>query len=364
MTTKELITIIEETVPIHYAEDFDNVGLLVGDPNKEVTGVLVALDTLEATVEEAVRVHCNFILSFHPIIFTGLKKLTGSTYVERVVQTAIKNDIQIYAIHTALDNSSIGVSMKMATVLGLKNTRILIPKKGELKKLTAYVPLAHTEKLRSALFDAGAGNIGNYDQCSFNFKGVGTYRANEKANPFLGKKGELHQENENCLSVIFERHLESQILKALWASHPYEEVAYEIVTLDNVHSDLGLGCVGELEAALPVSDFFQLVKEKFHVKVIRHSAPHKDYLSKVAVLGGSGSFGISNAIKEQADVYLTADLKYHDFFKAEGKVILADIGHYESEQFTKNLLVELLSKKITNFAIILSKINTNPINYL
>jgi len=364
MTTKELITIIEETVPIHYAEDFDNVGLLVGDPNKEVTGVLVALDTLEATVEEAVRVHCNFILSFHPIIFTGLKKLTGSTYVERVVQTAIKNDIQIYAIHTALDNSSIGVSMKMATVLGLKNTRILIPKKGELKKLTAYVPLAHTEKLRSALFDAGAGNIGNYDQCSFNFKGVGTYRANEKANPFLGKKGELHQENENCLSVIFERHLESQILKALWASHPYEEVAYEIVTLDNVHSDLGLGCVGELEAALPVADFFQLVKEKFHVKVIRHSAPHKDYLSKVAVLGGSGSFGISNAIKEQADVYLTADLKYHDFFKAEGKVILADIGHYESEQFTKNLLVELLSKKITNFAIILSKINTNPINYL
>lgn len=364
MTTKELIEIIEELVPIDYAEDFDNVGLLVGDPNKEVTGVLVALDTLEATVEEAVRLHCNFILSFHPIIFTGLKKLTGGTYVERVVQNALKNDIQIYAIHTALDNSSIGVSMKMAAVLGLKNTRILIPKKGELKKLTTYVPLDYAEKLRKSLFEAGAGKLGNYDQCSFNLEGVGTYRANEKANPFLGEKGELHKENEICLSVIFERHLESHIMKALRANHPYEEVAYEIVNLDNIHHGLGLGAIGELETEMTPSIFLQLVKDRFGAKVIRHSAPHIDHLKKVAVLGGSGSFGISNAIKEQADVYLTADLKYHDFFRAEGKLLLADIGHYESEQFTKNLLVELLSKKITNFAIILSKINTNPINYL
>ncbi len=364
MTTQELIKIIEEIVPPDYAEDFDNVGLLVGDPKREVTGALVTLDTLEATIGEAVRLHCNFILSFHPIIFNGLKKLTGSTYVERVVLQAIKNDIQIYAIHTALDNSSIGVSMKMAEVLGLKQTSILIPKKGSLKKLTTYVPLAHTEKLRTALFEAGAGKLGNYDRCSFTFEGIGTYRANENANPFLGKKGELHSESENCLSVVFERHLEADILKSLLANHPYEEVAYEIVSLDNTHHGLGLGAIGELEAGLAPEKFFDLVKERFGIRTIRHTAGHKNLLKRVAVLGGSGSFGISNAIKERADVYLTADLKYHDFFRAEGNLLLADIGHYESEQFTKNLLVELLSKKITNFAIILSKINTNPINYL
>jgi dinuclear metal center YbgI/SA1388 family protein len=363
MITQELIKIIEEIVPLDYAEDFDNVGLLVGDPNREVIGVLVTLDTLEATIEEAVRLQCNFILSFHPIIFNGLKKLTNSTYVERVVRQAIKKDIQIYAIHTALDNSSIGVSMKMAEVLGLKQTKILIPKKGGLKKLTTYVPLAHSEKLRTALFEAGAGKLGNYDSCSFNFEGLGTYRANENANPFLGKIGELHHESENCLSVVFERHLEADILKSLRANHPYEEVAYEIVSLDNTHQGLGLGAIGELESGLTPEKFFELVKEKFGTGTIRHSAVHKDHLKKVAVLGGSGSFGISNAIRAQADVYLTADLKYHDFFRAEGKLLLADIGHYESEQFTKNILVDLLSKKITNFAIILSKINTNPINY-
>lgn len=363
MKTKEILNILEEIIPLQYAEDFDNVGLLVGNYDSEVTGVLVTLDTLEITIDEAIEHNCNLIISFHPIIFSGLKKITGSNYVERVVQKAIKNDIQIYAIHTALDNSFIGVSAKMAEQLDLVNCKTLVPKKGQIKKMTTYVPLENAQELRTKLLEAGAGNIGNYDSCSFNFEGFGTYRANEKANPTLGEIGKIHQEKEVCISVIFENHLEHEILHNLKKYHPYEEVAYEVVGLDNVHQSIGMGMVGELEKEVSAEAFLQSVKRIFGLGIIRHSGLIKDRIKKVAVLGGSGAFAISNAIRAQADVYITADLKYHDFFKAEGKIILADIGHYESEQFTKNLLVDLLSKKITNFAIVLSKKNTNPINY-
>jgi len=364
MTIKDITNAIEEIAPLQYAEDFDNVGLLVGNYTTEVIGVLVTLDTLENVVDEAIENSCNLIVSFHPIIFFGLKKLNGSTYVERVVLKAIQHNIAIYAMHTALDNSVKGVSAKMAEVLGLTNTKILLPKSGLIKKLTTYVPKKDAEKVRTALHEAGAGNIGNYSDCSFNVQGQGTFRGKENSNPTIGEKGELRTENETFISVIFEKHLESIILKALHESHPYEEAAYDIVTTDNVHQHIGMGMIGELTNEMSEKDFFIFLKNQFNLQCIRHSELLDKPIKKVAVLGGSGSFAIDAAKRSGADIYISADFKYHEFYKAESQLILADIGHYESEQFTKNLLADYLTEKFRNFAIILSKSNTNPINYI
>ena len=367
---KQITALIEELSPLPYAEDFDNVGLLVGNSENEVNGILVTLDCLETTVEEAIVKKCNLIVAFHPIIFKGLKKLNGKNYVERTVIKAIKNDISIFAMHTALDNSFEGVSAKMADVLQLKNKKILLPKKGFLRKLTTYVPENAADEVRDALFKSGAGHIGNYSHCSFNMIGSGTYKGNQNTNPSIGEKETMESVSEKFISVIYEKHKEQTIIQSLISAHPYEEVAYDIVGLENAHNRIGMGIVGELSDKMELNDFLNLLKKEFNTPVVRHSQATGKTIRKVAVLGGSGSFAIESAIHSGADVYVTADLKYHDFYRAEGKVVLADIGHYESEQFTKNILVEFLTKKITNFApalpegrIILSKINTNPINY-
>ena len=364
MIIKEVISIIEEFAPLNYAEDFDNVGLLVGDSSTEVSGALITLDTLEATVDEAIAKNCNLIVSFHPIIFSGLKKLTGRNYVERTVLKAIKNDIAIYAIHTALDNQYKGVNDMIAEKLGLTNRKILIPRTDSIKKLITFVPSEDAEKVRAALFESGAGSIGNYDNCSFNVSGRGSFKGNEDSNPVIGKKGEVHYENETQIGVTFQSHLQSKILKSLFESHPYEEVAYEIHSLENTNQHLGMGMIGELENETTAKDFLQQVKETFNCGGIRHSSLLEKPVKKIAVLGGSGAFAIENAKAAGADVFLTADLKYHDYYKAEQKLVLADIGHYESEQFTKNLLYSFLSKKISSFALILADTNTNPIHYL
>lgn len=364
MIIRDIANYIEEIAPLNYAEDFDNVGLLVGNYNTKISGVLVTLDTLEATIDEAIAKDCNLIVSFHPIIFSGLKKLNGNSYVERVVLKAIKNDIAIYATHTALDNSKVGVSAKMAEVLGLINTKVLIPKKGIIKKLTTYVPIKNANALKSALFTAGAGNIGNYDNCSFSVSGEGTFRGNNDSTPVLGKKGELTTIDEIKLTVTFERKKEGNILKALQVNHPYEEVAYEIITTENVHQNIGMGMIGELPKEMDEKEFLIHLKKTMQTDCVRHSDFINKKVKKVAVLGGSGSFAISNAKKAGADAYVSADFKYHEFFKAENSILLADIGHYESEQFTKNLLVDYLTKKFSNFAIILSEISTNPIHYI
>ncbi|WP_405562123.1 Nif3-like dinuclear metal center hexameric protein [Polaribacter sp. Asnod6-C07] len=364
MIIKDITNYIEKLAPLNYAESFDNVGLLIGNYSTKVTGVLVALDTLEETVDEAIAKKCNLIVSFHPIIFSGLKKLNGNSYVERVVLKAIQNNIAIYATHTALDNSKNGVSAKMCEVLGLTNTKVLIPKKGIIKKLTTYVPNKNANNLRTVLFDAGAGNIGNYDNCSFNVSGDGTFRGNENSNPVLGEKGKLHTEPETKISVIFESKNEKSILKALQENHPYEEVAYEIITTENVHQNIGMGMIGELNTEMDEKNFLKYLKSTMKTDCVRHSAFINKKIKKVAVLGGSGSFAISDAKKAGADAYVSADFKYHEFFKAENCILLADIGHYESEQFTKNLLVDYLTKKFSNFAIILSEKSTNPIYYI
>jgi dinuclear metal center YbgI/SA1388 family protein len=364
MTIKDITNCIEEIAPLNYAEDFDNVGLLVGNYSNKVTGVLVTLDTLENIIDEAIEKKCNLIVSFHPIIFSGIKKLNGKTYVERVVLKAIKNNIAIYAVHTALDNSLNGVNAKICEVLGLINQKVLIPKPQTLQKLTTYVPTQEVDFVRNALFAAGAGNIGNYENCSFNIAGQGTFKAKKNANPTIGKIGQFHTENEVKISVIFENKNEKNILSALFNAHSYEEVAYEIVTLDNQNQQIGMGMVAELPEEKNEDEFLNFVKNTMKTDCIKHSKLLKKPIKKVAVLGGSGSFAIENAMREKADIFLTSDLKYHDFFKAENKIVLADIGHYESEQFTKNLIVDILTKKFPNFAIILSQKNTNPIYYI
>jgi dinuclear metal center YbgI/SA1388 family protein len=363
MIIREVINHLEEFAPLAYAEDFDNVGLIVGDQNTELKGILVTLDTIEAVVDEAIQENCNLIVSFHPIIFKGLKKITGKTYVERAVLKAIKNDVAIYAIHTALDNAIEGVNGAICNQLGLINKKILIPQKHTIKKLTTFVPKEEAENLRTALFNAGAGNIGNYSSCSFNSNGIGTFMGNENSNPTKGTKGKIHKEEETQISVTYAKHLESTILKTLFTVHSYEEVAYEITTLENKNQHIGMGMIGELEVPMEEESFLKYLKSKMNTTHIRHSVLLDKKIKKIAVLGGSGSFAIEAAKASGADAFITADLKYHDFFTAENDIILIDIGHFESEQFTKNLLVAFLIKKITNFAVVLSKTNTNPVKY-
>jgi dinuclear metal center YbgI/SA1388 family protein len=364
MKIKEIISVLEEMAPLAYAEDFDNVGLLVGDAEAQATGVLVCHDALENVIDEAIAKKCNLVVCFHPILFSGLKKITGKNYVERAVIKAIKNDIAIYAVHTALDNHQKGVNKIFCDALGLTDCKILIPKQNYIKKLVTYTIAENAEKVRNALFDAGAGKIGNYEDCSFNSKGIGTYMGNEQSNPQLGERFEFVEGEEIKIEVTFEKHLESKILKALFKSHVYEEVAYEIYNLQNQHQNIGLGMIGAFETPMNETDFLQLVKEKMQCGGIRHSGYTGKMIQKVAVLGGSGSFAIKNAISAGADAFLTADLKYHQFYEAENKMLLADIGHFESERYTKNYIVDFLRKKILNFAIILSEENTNPVKYL
>lgn len=364
MTVQDITKILEELAPLAHAEDFDNVGLLVGDPNMPVQGVLVTLDTLENVVDEAISKNCNLIVSFHPIIFSGLKKLTGSTYVERVVMKAIAHNIAIYSMHTALDNSNMGVNAKICEVLGIKDPKILIPRKGAIKKLVTYAPLKDAEKVRSALFAAGAGEIGKYSHCSYNLEGTGSFKAGENANPTVGKVGEVHFEKETQINVIFSFEKERDILKALFEAHPYEEVAYEVIALENTNQDLGMGMIGTLEAEMGEKDFLLFLKSRMGASVVRHSEFLGKKVKKVAVLGGSGAFAIPAAKKAGANVFISSDIKYHQFYEAEGQLVIADIGHFETEQFTKDLLVGHLTKKIPNFAVALSESITNPIKYL
>jgi dinuclear metal center YbgI/SA1388 family protein len=364
MIVQDVITHLEALAPLAYAEEFDNVGLLVGHKTSKVTGVLVTLDTLETVVDEAIENQCNLIVSFHPIIFKGLKKITGNSYVERVLIKAIEHKIAIYAIHTALDNAFDGANAGLCDLLELQNKEILIPQEGTIKQLTTYVPEKNAEAVRNALFKSGAGSIGNYSNCSFNSIGSGTYKGNEHSKPVIGEKHILQNISETKITFSFAKHLERKIIKTLFSTHPYEEVAYEVITLENKNQHIGMGMVGQLKEPMDGTTFLNFIKTRFNCSIIRHSKLLDTPIQKVAVLGGSGSFAISAAKAAGADAFITSDLKYHDFFSAENTLLLADIGHYESEQHIKNILVAHLKKKITNFAVLLSKTNTNPVKYI
>jgi dinuclear metal center YbgI/SA1388 family protein len=363
MIVAQIIEEIENFAPIYYQEHYDNCGLLTGNGNLSVAGILLTLDCTEAVIEEAIALNCNLIVAHHPIIFSGLKKITGSNYVERTIIKAIKNDVAIYACHTSIDNVKEGVNKKIAEKLGLKNLKILAPKPHLLKKLVTYVPSSHKQKVLTALFTAGAGNIGNYDSCSFGVEGVGTFRGNQASQPFTGKMGELSEEKEIRIETIFEVAREKSVLLALLNNHPYDEVAYDIFDLNNTHSQVGSGMLGEFEFPMEEIDFLHHIKSTFNVPLIKHTQTLNKKIKTVAVCGGSGYFLLKNAINASVDAYITSDFKYHEFFDVDNKLLLIDAGHYESEQYTPEIFYSIIRNKFTTFAIHLSKINTNPINY-
>ena len=364
MLLKNIVDHLERIAPLSYQESYDNAGLMVGDKMQEVSAALVTLDVTEEVIAEAIQKNCGLIISHHPLIFKGIKRITGSNDVERCLIKAIQNNIAIYAAHTNLDSITGGVNSKICEKLGLKNCQILAPAKNQLLKIVTYVPEDHIEKVRSALFAAGAGVIGNYDLCSYSGSGQGTFRGNEFSNPFVGSREELHTEKEFRLETIVPRHLISNVITALLASHPYEEVAYDLVPLENDMNTVGSGMIGELEVPLDEIEFLHTVKELFGCGMIRHTALLNRKISKIAVCGGSGSFLVSKAIVKGADLFISADFKYHDFFEADKRIVLADIGHYESEQFTKEVLKEIVLKKFPTFALRLSDVKTNPVSYL
>lgn len=363
MRIQEIISFLENIAPPVLQESYDNAGLITGSPSWESTGAIIALDATEEVIMEAVQKGFNLVIAHHPIVFTGLKKITGKNYVERAVIAAIKNDIAIYAIHTNLDNVLHGVNARIADKIGLKDRKVLSAKKSTLKKLYTYVPAGHLDKIREVLFAAGAGEIGNYSDCSFAAEGEGSFKAGEGTDPFVGKAGERHYEKEQKLEVIFEHWKEKQVLNALIKAHPYEEVAYEIISLDNVYQWVGSGITGELATEMDEIDFLALLKAAFGLKVIRHTSLKGKKVKKVALCGGAGSFLTGAAIAAGADFYVTADMKYHEFFDADKGLVIADIGHWESEQFTIDLLSEVLQQKFPTFAVLKTGIQTNPVQY-
>lgn len=371
MLVNEITLYLESWAPLALQEGYDNSGLLVGNAGQEVEKALITLDITEEVLKEAAENHCRLIIAHHPIIFGSLKKINGNNSVERIVMAAIKNDIALYAIHTNLDNVISGVNRKIAEKLGIKDGKILDMKKGILRKLVTFCPNTLLEDgtpapvaVRNALWEAGAGLLGNYDRCSFNLEGIGTFRALDGADPYIGDEGELVKQDEVRIEVIFPIYRQNDVIKKLWETHPYEEVAYDIFSLENEFQETGAGLIGELEEEMEEMDFLQLVKKNMQSACVRYSPLTNKKIKRVAVCGGSGSFLLKQAIAKKADAFVTADYKYHQFFDAEGKILIADIGHYESEQYTIDLIYDKIREKFPKFALLKSRINTNPVNYL
>ncbi|MBS1946151.1 MAG: Nif3-like dinuclear metal center hexameric protein [Bacteroidetes bacterium] len=363
MKISNIIAHLETIAPPAYQENYDNAGLLTGMPEQECTGVLTALDCTEEIIQEAISMKCNLVVVHHPIIFGGLKKIIGKNYVEKAVIAAIKNDITIYAIHTNLDNVLHGVNSRIADKLGLINRKILLPKEATIKKLCTFVPIADLEKVRTAIFNAGGGNIGDYSEAGFSVEGHGSFKAGLQASPFVGKIGERHYENEARFETIFPAYLQKQIVAALIGAHPYEEVAYDIVELANSNNRIGSGLIGELHGPIDEKAFLHKIKHSFLLAVIKHTRLLGKQARRIAICGGAGSFLIPKALAAGADFYITSDIRYHEFFEAQDRMVVADIGHYESEQYTIDLLYDILVEKFPNFAVLKTGLITNPVHY-
>ena len=363
MKIRELLKVFEQYAPGALQESYDNSGLQLGLPDQEVHKGLICLDVTPAVVQEAISSECDLILSHHPLLFKGLKKITGGHFTERVIIEAIKHNIAIVSMHTNLDNVARGVNDMLGKKLGLQNLRILQPQSGLLKKLVTFCPHSHADKVRAAIFEAGAGQIGDYDCCSYNIEGHGTFRAGAGTNPFAGRKNELHVEPEIRIETILPAYLLNRVITAMIGTHPYEEVAYDVYPLENVFDGVGSGMVGELEIPLSENDFLEKLKKDLKIPCLRHTAFTGRAIKKVAFCGGSGSFLMDQARREGADAFVTGDLKYHQFFESDGQYLLVDAGHYETEQFTKELLYDVVNKNFSKFALLISGQNTNPVQY-
>ena len=363
MKVSDIISYLESLAHPSLQEHYDNSGLIIGDKDWECSGIMCSLDATEEVISEAAAKRCNLLIAHHPIIFGGLKKINGKNYVEKAVISAIKKDIAIYAIHTNLDNLVDGVNGKIASLLGLRNSSILSEKEGTLKKLFTFAPVDKAAQVRDAIFKAGGGQIGDYSECSFNVEGTGTFKAEVGTAPYVGEVGKLHKENETRIEVVFPSWLEKSIIKALKAAHPYEEVAYDVISLANKHPGIGSGVIGELSEPIDEINFLNHIKRTFSLQMIRHTPLLGKPVQKVAICGGAGSFLVGSALAAGASMYITADVKYHEFFDANGRMVIADIGHYESEHFTVDLLAEILEGKFPNFAVLKTEVKTNPVKY-
>lgn len=364
MQIKDITNFLESWAPLSLQESYDNSGLLIGENNDSINQALITLDITEDVIDEAIATNSDLIIAHHPFIFKGIKRIGDSHWIDRCIRKAIKHDIGIYAIHTNLDNVQTGVNHKIAEKLGLQKTKILKPKSDTLSKVTVFVPTPSKQVVLDAMFEAGAGNVGNYDHCSFQLEGLGTFRGNESSNPTIGKAGEDEQVNETRIEVIVPDYQLGSVLNAMITAHPYEEVAHYINPLANMNQEIGSGMIGELSNPMEIAGFFKHLKKQMNLQVVRHTALVKEEVKTVALCGGSGSFLLAQAICKKADIFITGDFKYHDFFEANGDIIIADIGHYESEVFTKELILDALTKNFTKFAFRLSKVDTNPIKYL
>ena len=361
---RDIIKAIEEFAPLPLQEEFDNSGVQVGDVNQPVTGALLCLDITEEVIDEALELECNLIISHHPLAFKPFKSLTGSSYIERCMMKACKHDLVIYSAHTNLDNAAGGVSFRMAEMIGLQNVRVLSPQRNSLLKLVTYVPKTHAEIVRNALFNAGAGCIGNYDACSFSVEGEGSFRATEGCNPYCGEIGDLHLEKEIKIEMILPAFKKSALIRVLLSVHPYEEPAFDFYPLANSWNQVGSGITGVLPEEEDELSFLQRIKYIFRVPCIHHSPLHNKKIKEVALCGGSGAFLLPEAISYGADVFITGEAKYNDFYNVENRILLATIGHYESEVCTKDIFYDLLTKKFPTFAVHFSNVNSNPVKYL
>lgn len=364
MKIKEVISALEMFAPLPLQDGFDNAGLQIGLTDAEATGALLCLDVTEAVVDEAITLGYNLIVSHHPLLFKGYKSLTGKDYVERCIMKAVKNDIVIFSMHTNLDNAMGGVNYKIADKIGLKNVQILDAKEDCLLKLVTFVPENQAEKVRQALFEAGCGNIGNYDACSYNVNGKGTFRAGEGTHPYCGKVGELHEEAEVRIETILPAFRKSAVVKALLAVHPYEEPAYDLYPLRNNWSQTGAGIIGELDEPETETDFLKRIKQTFEVGCVKHSRMKGRLIRSVALCGGAGAFLLPKAVGCHADVFITGEVKYHDYFSYEDDILIAEIGHYESEQYTKEIFYSIIREKFPALDVQMTRVNTNPIKYL
>ncbi|HPF02724.1 MAG TPA: Nif3-like dinuclear metal center hexameric protein [Bacteroidales bacterium] len=363
MQLKDLASFLDTAVPVSFQEGYDNSGLQVGDPMKTISSGLLSLDVTEQVLDEAIGSACDVIISHHPVIFNPLKQISGKNSVERVIMKAIRNDVAVYSAHTNLDIVENGVSRKLAGKIGLKNVKVLTPLKHRLLKLVTFIPADHLDRVRDAVFAAGAGFIGAYDRCGFTVEGSGSFRAGEGSRPFAGEKGRTHFEKEIRFETILFSYMKRGVVKALLESHPYEEVAFDLYPLENENLNAGLGCVGNLPEPVDEKSFLTMLKENLGSGSIRYSNLTGKKISKVALCGGSGGQLTGDAIASGADAFVTADLKYHSFFEAENRILLVDAGHYETEKFSTELLYDLITKKFPKFALRFSEINTNPINY-
>lgn len=364
MKIKDITQFLESWAPTSLQESYDNSGLIVGDPTDEVNAAIITLDVTEEVVDEAISKKCNLIIAHHPIIFKGIKRIGRSHWIDRCLRKAIKNDLAIYAIHTNLDNVHTGVNKRIAEKIGLQSLSMLQPKHSTLSKLSVFVPVQNKTELLDALYSAGAGNIGNYDHCSFQTLGTGTFRGNESSNPTIGERGSEEEVQEVKIEVLVPKQVETKVLTAMKANHPYEEVAYYLAELRNSNQEIGAGMIGELTQKMEPQQFLKHLKNSMTLNTIKHTRFSDQSIQKVAVCGGSGSFLLQRAIRARADVFISSDFKYHEYFEANDQILIADIGHYESEVFTKELLHDELTKTFTNFAFSLSKVDTNPIKYL